>query len=190
MSAIRNFFRVLRALWKFGAALAPLFEKLPDVLPLAGDAMILSGQNAIDVSKVLKKDGGLPVNMQAMVEEIAKTVQFNRDAVANAVNALHSAAATLNNIKIPMISPKFETFFGIPIPIVVGINIGYDTPFFPLRDGLNLTAQQLDTVRRQMEIGYARTNELSQTLGTAGADLQIVGTAMRDCGQIFKDAVT
>jgi hypothetical protein len=57
--------------WQHSDVLEPLLKKLPDLLPLVGDDLKKSGAFASDVSKVLKNEGGNPVNAEKITGEIA-----------------------------------------------------------------------------------------------------------------------
>jgi len=57
--------------WSHSNVLEPLLKKLPDLLPVVGDDLKKSGAFAADMSKVLKDDGGNPINAEKITKEIA-----------------------------------------------------------------------------------------------------------------------
>jgi len=190
MASIRGFFRVLVALWRFGEALAPLLEQLPNMLPVAGQAMVTSGEGAIAVSKSLKSQDGYPVNAQSLVNGVGESVRVSRDAVNDAVTQVSDAANLLNAVKVPTISAQTTDInLGLTtIKVVTGINVGMDSPFWPVRDSLQQTANLLGGVRDQLNLTYTAIQQLCQALGTAGADLEVLGNALKQSGDVLRSA--
>jgi hypothetical protein len=57
--------------WKHSDVLEPVLKKLPDLLPSVGSDLKKSGTLAADVSKMLKDEGGNPINAEKIAKEMA-----------------------------------------------------------------------------------------------------------------------
>ena len=61
--------------WKHGDVLEPILEKLPQILPSIGDDLKKSGKFASEVSKMLKDEGGNPINAEKLSKQVANILE-------------------------------------------------------------------------------------------------------------------
>ena len=137
MPSISAFIRMMVLFWKHGDVLEPILEKLPETLPKIGEELKKSGKFASDTSKMLKDDGGNPINAEKISKQVATVLEntefpsFNIPAPFPYYNqgsktALRWAAFTIrqaaNSIKIQVptgitMNPKTAGIGGFTVPI-------------------------------------------------------------------------
>jgi len=75
MPSFSAFFRMMVLFWKHGDVLEPVLKKLPETLPKIGDELKKSGKFTADVSKMLKDDGGNPINAEKLSKQVATVLE-------------------------------------------------------------------------------------------------------------------
>ena len=135
--SISAFIRMMVLFWKNGDVLEPLLKNLPETLPKIGDEMKKSGKFTSDVSKMLKDDGGNPINAEKVTKQIATVLdntefpsfnmpepfpyhnQGSKTALSWAAFTIRQAADSIK-IQVPTtvtMNPKTVNIAGFTVPI-------------------------------------------------------------------------
>jgi hypothetical protein len=137
VASISAFIRMMVLFWKHGDVLEPILKKLPETLPKIGDELKKSGKFTADISKMLKDDGGNPINAEKVSKQMATILEntefpsFDISAPfpyhnQGSKTALRWAAFTIrqaaNSIKIQVptgviMNPKTVGIAGFNVPI-------------------------------------------------------------------------
>ena len=183
MPSISAFIRLMVLFWKNGDALEPILKKLPETLPKIGDELKKSGKFTSDVSKMLKDDGGNPINAEKISRQVAtilENTQFpsfyipapfpysnqgSKTALRWAAFAIRQAANSIQ-IQVPTgitMNPKTVSIAGFTVPIP-----DIDKPLDPYHismtkevpDALNDTSVMLKTTADMLEMLESNTVHL------------------------------
>lgn len=174
MPSISAFIRMMVLFWKNGDVLEPILKTLPETLPKIGDDLKKSGKLASDVSKMLRDEGGNPINAEKVSKQVAMILEntefpsFNIPAPfpyhnQGSKTALRWAAFTIrqaaNSIKIQVptgitMNPKTVGIGGFTVPIP-----DVDRPLDPYHislatevpDALNDVSEMLKTTADVLE---------------------------------------
>jgi len=174
VSSISAFIRMMVLFWKHGDVLEPILKKLPETLPKIGDELKKSGKFTADVSKMLKDEGGNPINAEKISKQVATMLENTEfpsfDIPApfpyhsqGSKTALRWAAFTMrqaaNSIKIQVptgiaMNPKTVGIGGFTVPIP-----DVDKPLDPYHismtkevpDALNDVSDMLKTTANVLE---------------------------------------
>lgn len=189
MAGIVSFFRVLGALWKFGDALTPLFEQLPSLLPVAGQAMVTSGEQAINAGKALRKQGGFTVNAEDLVDDLSTAIGTAKTALDDAITKITSAADQINAVSIPTFAP---TYFSVPnglggsVSVMTGLGLGSLSPFTSMHNRLDDVVDYLEDLSAELDTANSKLTDLSDLLADTGGNLRTLGDALKEAGQAFQ----
>ena len=189
MAGLVGFFRVLGALWKFGDALTPLFEQLPSLLPTAGQAMVTSGNQAINASKTLRQQGGFTVNAEDLIDDLSTAIGTAQTALNDAITKLTAAADQINGVSIPTFTPTTVSIpngFGGSVSVITGLGLGSVKPFTTMHDNLDDVVSYLEDLSTELGNTNSKLTSLSNSLATTGGNLHTLGTALKDAGQAFQ----
>lgn len=189
MASIGGFFRALAVIWRMGDTLAPLLEQLEASLPAAGDALVVGGKMAGSVGRVLKQEGGDPINAQRVVGDMAAALQTSRDQLDGIVSKLRDVGDQLKRVGIPTVTPTYiHMDLGVwgQYDVVNGLTPGTLRPFDWVHDGLDQTADAVHNVREQVEAARKAMSDLSAAFGQAGSDLEVLGTSLADGGKALR----
>ena len=164
--------------WKHGDVLEPILEKLPQTLPLIGDELKKSGKFTSDVSKMLKDDGGNPINAEKTSKQIANILgntEFPSFGIPapfpfhdqGSKTALRWAAFTIRKAAN---SVKIQVPTGVTMnPNTFDIPVGFDTVKVPVPDLSNPSNPYHISIAQEVPDAL---NEASQMLMTTADVLE------------------